>query len=136
MDGGGCPPGGGGASGSWWPWPRLCQELPTQELAGVLWPTWRRFDPSSSPSAKACCFHCQLGENICQKVKRPTTNEHAEKRFVLDTVLSNREAGIPSKIAAAICSSIATPASQHSGFSLNCRRKLFSSTAPRERHLA
>src|SRR3981189_2561513 len=51
MDGPGCPPGGGGASGSWWPWPRLCQELRTQELAGVLWPTWRRFDPSSSPSA-------------------------------------------------------------------------------------
>jgi hypothetical protein len=50
-DGAGCSPGGGGASGSWWPWPRLCQELRTQELAGVLWPTWRRFDPSSSPSA-------------------------------------------------------------------------------------
>ena len=44
---------GGGASGSWWPWPRLCQELRTQELAGLLWPTWRRFDPSSSPSAKS-----------------------------------------------------------------------------------
>src|SRR5258707_10312112 len=44
-------PGGGGASGSWWPWPRLCEELRTQELAGVLWPTWRRFEPSSSPSA-------------------------------------------------------------------------------------
>src|SRR5258706_15225210 len=43
---------GRGASGSWWPWPRLCQELRTQELAGVLWPTWRRFDPRSSPSAK------------------------------------------------------------------------------------
>src|SRR3981081_1825705 len=43
--------GGGGASGSRWPWPCLCQELRTQELAGVLWPTWRRFDPSSSPSA-------------------------------------------------------------------------------------
>src|SRR6266566_6126502 len=41
-----------GAAGSWWPWPRLCQELRTQELAGVLWPTWRRFDPSSSPSAR------------------------------------------------------------------------------------
>src|SRR5258705_9854338 len=51
MDGAGCPPGGRGASGSWWPWPRLCQELRTQELAGVLWPTWRRFDPRSSPSA-------------------------------------------------------------------------------------
>src|SRR3979411_579474 len=50
-DGAGCSPGGGGASGSWWPWPRLCQELRTQELAGVLWSTWRRFDPSSSPSA-------------------------------------------------------------------------------------
>jgi uncharacterized membrane protein YgcG len=35
MDGAGCSPGGGGASGSWWPWPRLCQELHTQELAGV-----------------------------------------------------------------------------------------------------
>jgi hypothetical protein len=45
------PTRGGGASGSWWPWPRLCQELRTQELAGLLWPTWRRFDPSSSPSA-------------------------------------------------------------------------------------
>jgi hypothetical protein len=52
MDGAGCSPGGGGASGSWWPWPRLCQELRTQELAAVLWPTWRRFDPSSSPSAR------------------------------------------------------------------------------------
>ena len=51
IDGASCPPGGVGASGSWWPWPRLCQELRTQELAGVLWPTWRRFDPSSSPSA-------------------------------------------------------------------------------------
>jgi hypothetical protein len=51
MDGAGCLPGGGGASGSWWPWPRLCQELRTQELAGVLWPTWRRFEPSPSPSA-------------------------------------------------------------------------------------
>src|SRR5258706_2384917 len=51
-DGAGCSPGGGGASGSWWPWPRLCQELRTQKLAGVLWPTWRRFDPSSSPSAR------------------------------------------------------------------------------------
>src|SRR6266403_3437964 len=51
MDGAGCPPGGGGASDSWWPWPRLCQELRTQELAGVLWPTRRRFDPNSSPSA-------------------------------------------------------------------------------------
>src|SRR5205823_9277429 len=27
-----------GAAGSWWPWPRLCQELRTQELAGVLFP--------------------------------------------------------------------------------------------------
>src|SRR5258705_5565658 len=53
MDGAGCPPGGGGASSSWWPWPRLCQELRTQELAEVLWPTWRRFEPSSSPSASS-----------------------------------------------------------------------------------
>src|SRR3982074_3061988 len=45
--------GGGGASGSRWPWPCLCQELRTQELAGVLWPTWRRFDPSSSPAASS-----------------------------------------------------------------------------------
>ena len=51
MDGAGCSPGGGSASGSWWPWPRVCQEPRTQELAEVLWPTWRRFDPSSSPSA-------------------------------------------------------------------------------------
>src|ERR1700704_5974404 len=54
-DGAGCSPGGGGASGSWWPWPCLCQELLTQELAGVLWSTWRRFDPSSSPSTKKHC---------------------------------------------------------------------------------
>src|SRR6266436_7487182 len=49
---------GAGAPGSWWPWPRLCQELRTQELAGVLWPTWRRFEPSSSPSANdtAACI--------------------------------------------------------------------------------
>src|SRR3981189_3938084 len=57
MDGAACPPGGGGASGSWWPWPRLCQELLTQELAGVLWPTRRRFDPSSSPSATCNLYH-------------------------------------------------------------------------------
>src|SRR5260221_14576156 len=42
---------GAGAPGSWWPWPRLCQELRTQELAGVLWPTWRRFNTRFSPSA-------------------------------------------------------------------------------------
>src|SRR6266436_2203125 len=60
MDGAGCPPGGGGASGSWWPWARLCQELRTQELAGVLWPTWRRFEPSSSPSASRPAIYLNL----------------------------------------------------------------------------
>src|SRR3982074_3288450 len=50
-DGAGCSPGGGGASGSWWPWPRLCQELRTQELAGGRGSTGRRLGPSSSPSA-------------------------------------------------------------------------------------
>src|SRR6266478_8598518 len=60
MDGAGCPPGGGGASGSWWPWPRLCHELRTQELAGVLWPTWRRFEPSSSPSASRPAIYLNL----------------------------------------------------------------------------
>src|SRR6478672_5843047 len=30
---------------------RLCQEPRPPELAGAPWPTWRRFDPSSSPSA-------------------------------------------------------------------------------------
>jgi hypothetical protein len=52
MDGAGCPLGAGrlgftydGLS------PRLCRELRTPELAGLLWATRRRFDPSSSPSA-------------------------------------------------------------------------------------
>jgi hypothetical protein len=49
MDGAGCPP--GGRLRFMVALPRLCQELRTRELAGVLWPTWRRFDPSSSPSA-------------------------------------------------------------------------------------
>jgi hypothetical protein len=52
MDGAGYPPGAGAPLVPLWrPWPRLCKELRTPELAGVLWPTWRRFDPSSSPSA-------------------------------------------------------------------------------------
>ncbi len=50
-----------GASGSWWPWPRLCQELRTQKLAAVLWPTWRRFDPSSSLSATLLEVACSPG---------------------------------------------------------------------------
>src|SRR5437016_910737 len=53
-----------GAAGSWWPWPRLCQELRTQELAGVLWPTWRRFDPSSSPSARLPKVACSPDEIV------------------------------------------------------------------------
>src|ERR1700737_1889730 len=52
-DGAGCSPGGGGASSSWWPWPRLCQELRTPELAGVPGATRRRFEPRSSPSASS-----------------------------------------------------------------------------------
>src|SRR5712671_5532957 len=54
-----------GAAGSWWPWPRLCQELRTQELAGVLRLTWRRFDPSSSPSA------IDLGSLLSSAVDQP-----------------------------------------------------------------
>src|SRR5258707_1337872 len=69
MDGAGCPPGGGGASGSWWPWPRLCQELRTRELAGVLWPTWRRFDPSSLPPPA----------KILMTLRLRTTREHGGK---------------------------------------------------------
>jgi hypothetical protein len=67
MDGAGCPPGGGGASGSWWPRPRLCQELRTQELAGVLWPTRRRFEPSSSPSASDLAVCCRA-RSTCPKI--------------------------------------------------------------------
>ena len=51
MDGAGCP-GGGGALGSLMAaLAAPLQELRTPELAGLRWPTRRRFDPSSSPSA-------------------------------------------------------------------------------------
>src|SRR5438477_11408539 len=36
IDGASCPPGGVGASGSWWPWPRLCQGT---TYAGTRWST-------------------------------------------------------------------------------------------------
>ena len=58
MDGAGCP-GGGGALGSLMAaLAAPLQELRTPELAGLRWPTRRRFDPSSSPSAKdtAACI--------------------------------------------------------------------------------
>jgi hypothetical protein len=72
MDGAGCSPGGGGAPGSWWPWPRPCQEPRTQELAEVLWPTWRRFDPSSSPSA------IDLGSLLFNSVDQPRNPQQTE----------------------------------------------------------
>jgi hypothetical protein len=65
MDGAGCLPGGGGVSGSWWPWPRLCQELRTQELAGLRWATRRRFDPRFPPSATFVAAVDSLREDVC-----------------------------------------------------------------------
>jgi hypothetical protein len=70
MDGAGCPP--GGRLRFMVALPRLCQELRTQELAGVLWPTWRRFDPSSSPSA------IDLGSLLSSAVNLPQNPQQTE----------------------------------------------------------
>jgi hypothetical protein len=43
---------------------RLCQEPHPPELAGAPWPTRRRFDPSSSPSASFAAAACSLREDV------------------------------------------------------------------------
>jgi hypothetical protein len=53
-------------------WPPLHQELRTQDLAEVLWPTRRRFDPSSSPSATG------LGSLPSDSVDRPQNPQQTE----------------------------------------------------------
>jgi hypothetical protein len=57
---------------------RLCQEPRPPELAGAPWPTWRRFDPSSSPSA------IDLGNPLSNSVDQPQNAQQIETFWVND----------------------------------------------------
>ena len=70
------------------PWgglgPCPCQIPRPPEFVGVRWATWRRFDPSSSPSASLAAAAYSLGEIVGN---RPNISSHF--RFELRT--SNRQ---------------------------------------------
>src|SRR5437016_12767436 len=84
-----------GAAGSWWPWPRLCEELRTQELAGVLWPTWRRFDPSSSPSAISLKYKANLCFSMVDSRVASARDKVLEASMIRSEIRSRAELNCP-----------------------------------------